>query len=63
MAMTKPYNALVHCIMTSFDMYNIELQPSQLENIADPHALGTEVVMMGYYAMYVTAIIKTLMLH
>jgi len=58
----RVYDVTVHRIMTSFDTYNIELQPSQLEKIADPHALGTEAVMMGYYAMYVTAIVKTLML-
>jgi len=56
------YEKSFHRMVNVLDTKGIEVPEAGLERISDPVELGAECIMMIYYAMYVTAVIKSLML-
>mmetsp|Transcript_52207 Transcript_52207/g.62862 ORF Transcript_52207/g.62862 Transcript_52207/m.62862 type:complete len:553 (+) Transcript_52207:200-1858(+) len=54
---------ILHCLENHDKIeFSIEDNNELIDKISDPVALGSEAVMTFYYMMYITAIIKTLML-
>ena len=57
------YEATVHRIVHYFDTHHdVQLRNEQLERIADGETMGSELIRMGYYVMFYTAVVKVLML-
>ena len=56
------YNVSVHRLVRSLDMRGVSLESNHLELLYDPGDLACEAMMTFYYAMYITAVLKTLML-
>lgn len=56
------YEVSLHKIVTLFESKNINIKDETMEKISDPETLGAELITMIYYAMYVTAVIKSCML-
>lgn len=56
------YENSLHKLMNVFESRNINIPDRSMEKISDPAALGAELMMTIYYGMYITAVIKTLML-
>uniref|UniRef100_A0A7S2R0F4 ethanolamine-phosphate cytidylyltransferase n=1 Tax=Eucampia antarctica TaxID=49252 RepID=A0A7S2R0F4_9STRA len=55
------YQVSVHKLVWNLDKVHV-LNDNHLEKFYDPVALGSEAMMMLYYAMYVTAVVKTMLL-
>lgn len=56
------YEATFHKIIHFFDKHDIEIPDDIHARVSDPVSLGAEAIMMIYYIMYVTALVKSLML-
>lgn len=56
------YEKSLHKFVAVLDGRNIAIPDKRMEKIADPAAMGSELIMTVYYLMYVTAVLRTLML-
>eukprot|EP00956_Cyclotella_meneghiniana_P029552 scaffold71988_cov47-Cyclotella_meneghiniana.AAC.3 len=59
----RVYDATLHRFMTHLDdKHDIEIRDGIKDIIIDPNKLGLEMIQTFYYSMYITALVKTLLL-
>jgi len=56
------YEVSLHKMIHWFDQHDIPLSPKHVQKLDNVKELGGEIIMTLYYMMYVTAVIKTLLL-
>jgi hypothetical protein len=56
------YEVSFHKMLHWFDAHNIELSPENIDKLGNPEELAGELMMSVYYAMYIIAVVKTMML-